>query len=184
MNIIKFCFILIFPFILSSCSVHPWKTIKFVSCSAEKLTEMERSDIEDMGSDDIIGNVFFYFVSNGIEDTMYETKPPYSINFVFESFDENTVVTVNTITMEFDGEKVFIEEGLLPLDITIDMHGYLNPELYWGHFKTSYVYNLQKVHEISATVNATINNNEIEVTKDLKATAMKKISRGIFQYRY
>ena len=170
MNIIKFCFILIFPFVFASCSIHPWKTIKFVSCSTEKRTEMERSDIEDVGSDDIIGNVFFYFVSNGIEDTMYETKPPYSINFVFESFDENTVVTVNKIMMV---KRSLIEEGM-PLDITIDMHGYPNPELYWGRFKTSYVCDLQKIHKISATVNATINNNGIEVTKDLKATAMKK----------
>ena len=41
-----------------------------------------------------------------------------------------------------------------------------------------------KINEISVTVNVTINKNGIDITKDLKASAMKKVKRGLFAWRY
>lgn len=182
MNITKICIIVYFSALLTGCSICPWKTIKFCSYPIERLAEIENFD--DIESNYKIDDVFFYFVSNGIEDTMYNTKSPHSINFVFESFKKNTVVTINAITITLDGKQVYIENNATPISIIIDFPDYINPKLYSGNYKTDYKYNLNKISEISVIVNVTINSSGTELTKNLTATAVKDIKRGIFQYRF
>ncbi len=195
MSIIKSCSLfalfLIFVFlsvIFMSCfSIRPWKTIKFISYPVEKLESFEKKDLNESNdeiSNCIIGNVFFYFITNGIEDDMYTTKEPCSINFVFESFDKNTIITINSIMLSFDGKSIPIDNTIFPLTVMIDLKGYVNPNLYSGSFKTGYDYNLSDVKEISVAVNVTVNENGNEVTKNLKANALKLEKKGVMQVRY
>ena len=187
MNITKVCLISILLFFTTGCSIYPWKTIKFISYPVEKYVEIKSFDINEKNNLDencLMENVFFYFVTNGIEDTMYTTKSPFAINFVVSSFEKNTVITINSIMIKFDGKKVMADGETYPIKVLIAYPGYPNPELYFGHYETNYVYELQKINEISVTVNVTINKNGIDITKDLKASAMKKEKRGLFAWRY
>ncbi|WP_296325797.1 hypothetical protein [Treponema sp. UBA3813] len=183
MSIIKIYFIILLSFTITSCSIGPWKTTKFCSCSLENRVKTGSIEINSENSDCIIGNVFFYFVSNGIEDTMYSTKSPYSISLVFESLQYNTIITINSISMEFDGEKVCVENPL-PVEVAINQASYPNKESYFGYFETEYAYELQTVRQISVTLNATVTSNGVKITKNLKATAVKEVKKGIVQYRY
>lgn len=191
MNITKNNFVIVLfigvLFCITGCSIYPWKTIKFISYPANELESIEISDINENNveiSNFVIDNVFFYFVTNGIEDTMYTTKAPYSINFVFKSYDKNTIVSINSVRLFFDNEQKNIENHSFPLNIKIATQGYMNPIFYSGNFETEYIYNLSKVKEISVIVNVTIKKNNLEMTKDLKASASKKVKRGLVQYRY
>lgn len=187
MNTIKMFSIFIMFIFITGCYISPWRTIKFISYPAEKLEDFKIEDIRDDNdnlSNSIIDNVFFYFCSNGIEDTVYSTKSPYSINFVFQSFDKNTVITINSIIMKFDGKEEVVEDTAFPFAVTIDFPGYLTPELYSGNYETEYVYDLKKVQEISVTANVTIKKDGIEITKDLKVNAFKDVKMGLFQYIY
>lgn len=186
MNIIKYICLIIGLSLITSCSICPWKTIKFISFPVEEFEDLKRDDISENNdkSDCTIENVFFYFVSNGIEDSMYCTKAPYSINFIFESFDRNTVITINSILIEFDGRKQLLDSRAFPIDVSIATEGYLNSKLYFGNYETDYVYDIQNVHEISVTVNATILKDGCAITKNLRSKAMRQEKRGVFQYRY
>jgi len=181
MNITKFYCVFLFSMLLTGCSVRPWQTIKFMSYPIEKLSEIENFD--DIETDCKIDNVFFYFISNGIEDSMYASKSPYSLNFVFESF-EKTDLIINSMQLEFDGEMINLSEDIFPVNLTIDFPNYINSKLYSGSYKTDYLYRLEKVKEIKVVINVTIKNNGKSVTKDIEAIAEKKVKKGIFQYRF
>ncbi len=183
MNITKFYYIVIFSFsiLITGCSISPWQSIKFISYPVETLSEIENFD--KIESNCKIENIFFYFVSNGIEDTMYSTKSPYSLNFVFESFENGSLI-INSIKLEFDGKTKILEEDLFPMNISIDFPNYINTKLYSGNFETDYLYELENVKEIKVFANVTIIGNENVVTKDIMAKAVKRTKRGIFQYRF
>lgn len=181
MNIIKYSCIVLFSVILTGCSVCPWKTIKFISFPIETISEIQNFDTVE--SDCKIENILLYFVSNGIEDSMYSTKSPYSLNFVFESFEQQTLI-INSIRLEFDGKKKILEKDLFPVSLTIDFPNYLNDKLYSGNYKTDYIYELKNVKEIKAILNVTVMNNGNMITKDIVATAERKIKMGLFQYRF
>lgn len=187
MNIIKTNLLFILIVSLTGCSIYPWKTIKFNSITIQKSDEIMNKNMTDnnvIDSEHVIGNVLFYFVSNGIEDTMYNTEGPYSLNFVFESFEKDTIVKINSIELIFDEKKENILDNTFPIYIKIDFPGYPNKDLYLGNFKTPYVYNLEQVNEISVQVNVSVNDNGTEVTKTLRAKAKKEVKKGILQYRY
>ena len=78
MNITKFYCVFLFSLLLTGCSVRPWRTIKFISYPIEKLSEIENFD--DIETDCKIDNVFFYFVSNGIEDSIKLGVPKENIH--------------------------------------------------------------------------------------------------------
>ena len=113
MNITKFYCVFMFSMLLTGCSVRPWQTIKFMSYPIEKLSEIENFD--DIETNCKIDNVFFYFISNGIEDSMYASKSPYSLNFVFDSF-EKTDLIINSMQLEFDGEMINLSEDIFPVN--------------------------------------------------------------------
>ena len=174
----KFFYIVIFSVLMTGCSLCPWQTIKFLSYPIETLSEIENFD--EIDSNCKIEDVFFYFISNGIEDTMYTTKSPYSLDFVFESYKKETVI-INSVKLEFDGKTIILKEDLFPLNVTIDFPNYVNSNIYSGSYKTDYLYELEKFKEIKVIANVTIFRNGKTITKNIMAVADKKVKRGIIQ---
>ncbi len=159
MNITKIYCVFLFSMLLTGCSVRPWQTINFISYPIEKLSEIENFD--DIETDCKIDN------------SMYVSKSPYSLNLVFESFEKRDLI-INSMQLDFDGERINLNEDLFPVNLTIDFPNYINSKLYSGSYKTDYLYRLEKVKKIKVTINVTIKNNGKSVTKDIEAIAEKK----------
>lgn len=193
-SIIITCIFVYFICLVTRCSINPWKTIIFNSCSDFQKVESREGFMEliNIYDESYVNGVFVYSIAIPEEYTMYETKGLYMLNIVFYHYNSEINIRLNSVKVINDNEEVQ-DLCLMPIDIKTEkfvnyrlnnneLEEISSSDYMYGNYSTDYILNIKNNEKVEIQIEMEVYDGEKIEKKIIHQSLDRNVKKGVFQF--